>query len=52
MYWFFLHLPPRYHIDSMHFRKLNWFPAGDNGKYCIVNTTFKYCNGIVARYDR
>ena len=47
---FYLNLPPRSHIDTSHFRKINWLPAGDREKSCIANTVFKYLNGIVPRY--
>ena len=45
-----LHLPPRSHIDSSHFRKTNWLSVSDRVKYSIANTLFKYWNGIVPGY--
>ena len=32
-----LNLPPRSHIDSLHFRKINWLPVSDRVEYCIAN---------------
>ena len=43
-------IPPRSHIDPLHFRKTNWLPVSDRVDYCIANTAFKYWNGIVPRY--
>ena len=43
-------IPPRSHIDPLHFRKINWLPVSDRVDYCIANTIFKYWNGIVPRY--
>ena len=34
-------------MDPSHFRKINWLPVSDRVEYCIVNTVFKYWNGIV-----
>ena len=45
-----LNLPPRSHIDSSHFRKINWFPVSDRVEYCIANTVIKDWNGIVPGY--
>ena len=47
---FCLNLPPRSHIDPSHFIKINWVPVSDRVEYCIVNTIFKYWNGIVPGY--
>ena len=47
---FCLNLPPRSHIDPLHFRKTNWLLVSGRVEYCIVNTMFKYWNGIVTRY--
>ena len=48
--WFCLNLPPKFHIDPSHFRKINRLPVSDRVGYCIANTVFKYWNGIVAEY--
>ena len=47
---FRLNLPPRSHIDPSYFRKINWLPVSDRVECCIVNTVFKYWNGIVPGY--
>ena len=47
---FCLNLPPRFHIDPSHFRKINRLPVSDRVEYCIANTVFKYWNGIVPGY--
>ena len=47
---FCLNLPPRSHINPSHFRKINWLQVSDRVEYCIANTIFKYCNGIVTGY--
>ena len=44
---FCLNLSPRFHINRSHFRKINCLPVSDRVEYCIVNTVFKYKNGIV-----
>ena len=44
---FWQNIPPRSHIDPLHFRKTNWLPVSDRVDYCIANTVFKYWNGIV-----
>ena len=43
-------LPPRSHINPSLFKKINWLPASDRMEYYIVNTIFKYWNGIVPGY--
>ena len=40
----------RSHINLSHFRNMKWFPVSDRVEYCIVNTVFKYWNGIVPGY--
>ena len=49
-----LNLPPRSHIDSSHFRKINWLPVSDRVKYCIANAIsemyWKYWNEIEPGY--
>ena len=40
----------RSHINLSHFRNIKWFPVSDRVEYCIVNTVFKYWNGIVPGY--
>ena len=47
---FSLNLPPRSHINSSHFRKINWLPVSDRVEYCIANTVFKCWNRIVPGY--
>ena len=47
---FCLNLPPRSHIDPLHFRKISWFLASDRVEYCIENTVFKYWNVIAPGY--
>ena len=44
---FSLNLPPRSHIEPLHFRKINWLPVSDRVEYCIRNTIFKYWNGTL-----
>ena len=36
--------------DPSHFRIINWLPVSNRVEYCIVNTVFKYWNGIVPGY--
>ena len=43
-------LPPRSHIDTSQFRKINWLPVSDRVEYYIANTVFKYWNEIVPLY--
>ena len=43
-------LPPRSHIGSSLFRKINWLPTGDRVECCFANTIFKYSNRIVPGY--
>ena len=43
-------LPPRSHIDTSQFRKINWLPVSNRVEYYIANTVFKYRNGIVPLY--
>ena len=43
-------VPPRSHIDPLHFRKTNWLLVSDRVDYCIANAVFKYWNGIVSGY--
>ena len=40
-------LPPRSHIGSSLFRKINWLPTVE---CCFANTIFKYSNRIVPGY--
>ena len=47
---FCLNLPPRSHIDPLHFRKINRLPTSDRIEYGITNIVFKYSNGIVPGY--
>ena len=47
MYSFLTKFLPRSHIDLSHFRTINWLPISDRVEYHIVNTVFKYWNGIV-----
>ena len=47
---FCLNLSPRSHTHPSHFRKINWLLDSDKVEYCIVNTIFKYWNGIVTGY--
>ena len=47
MYSLLPELPSRSHIDPSYFRKIKWLPVSERVEYCIANTAFKYCNGIV-----
>ena len=44
---FCLSLPPRSRINPLHFRKIKIRPARDRVEKCIVNTVFKYKNGVL-----
>ena len=47
---FCLNLPPRFHFDPSHFRKIYWLLVSERLEYCIVNAIFKCWNGIVQGY--
>ena len=48
--WLCLNLPLRSRIIPSHFRKITCLLANDWVEYCIVDTAFKYWNGIVPGY--
>ena len=50
MYSLLPELPSRSHIDPSYFRKIKWLPVSERVEYCIANTVFKYCSGIVPGY--
>ena len=43
---FCLELPPCGHINSSHFRKINWLPVERTVGLCTSPTVFKYWRGI------
>ena len=47
---FCLNLPSMFHINPMHFKKINWVPVSNRLEHCIANTVYKYWNGIVPGY--
>ena len=47
---FCLELPPRGHINSSHFRKINWLPVEHKVELCTSTTVFKYWKGTAPSY--
>ena len=47
---FCLELPPRGHISSSHFRKINWLAVKHRVELCTFTTVFKYWKGIAPSY--
>ena len=41
-----LDLPPRSHISTTHFRKINWLPVELRVELCTATTVFKYWNQL------
>ena len=47
---FCLNMPPRSHIGTNEFIKINWLPTKNRVEQCLVLNVFKYCNKIAPSY--
>ena len=45
-----LDLPPRSHITTLHFRKINWLPVELRVELCTATTIFKFWNQLAPSY--
>ena len=45
-----LDLPPRSHISTTHFRKINWLPVELRVELCTATAVFKYWNHLTPFY--
>ena len=45
-----LDLPPRSHITTKHFRKINWLPVELTVELCTASIVFKYWNQLTPSY--
>ena len=45
-----LDLPPRSHISTTYFRKINWLPVEFRVELCTATAEFKYSNQLTSSY--